>query len=72
MNRVTGTNAARWVIPNTEIVLERVATGHRSGEFLFSSETVARADEFYQRVRGLSYSSSSAKHEPFRRPPVSE
>ena len=55
LNQAAGTNAARWVIPNTEIALERVATGHRSGEFLFSPETVARADDFYQRVRGLTY-----------------
>jgi MscS family membrane protein len=50
-----GTNATRWVVPNTEIALERVTTGSRQGEFLFSSDTVARADEFYKRVRGLEY-----------------
>jgi MscS family membrane protein len=55
LNRATGTNAARWVIPNTEIALERVTSGPRSGEFLFSPETVARAAGFYQRVRGLAY-----------------
>ena len=55
LNPAAGTNAARWIIPNTEIVLERVASGHRSGEFLFSPETVARAEDYYQRVRGLAY-----------------
>jgi MscS family membrane protein len=55
LDRAAGTNATRWVIPNTEIILERVTTGHRTGEFLFSHETVARADDFYQRVRGLAY-----------------
>lgn len=55
LTRATGTNAARWVIPNTEIALERVTSGPRSGEFLFSPETVARVDDFYQRVRGLAY-----------------
>jgi len=49
----TGTNAMRWVIPNTEIALERVLSGPRSGEFLFSANTVARAGDFYERVRGL-------------------
>lgn len=55
LSQPAGTNAARWIIPNTEIVLERVTTGHRSGEFLFSPETVARADDYYRRVRGLPY-----------------
>ncbi|MCX6917541.1 MAG: mechanosensitive ion channel family protein [Verrucomicrobia bacterium] len=59
LNPLAGTNAARWVIPNTEIVLVRTPSGPRSGEFLFSAETVARADEFYERVRGLAYSSLS-------------
>ena len=51
----TGTNAVRWVIPNTEIALVRVPSGPRSGQFLFSPDTVARAGEFYERVRGLPY-----------------
>ena len=50
-----GTGPARWVIPNTEIALVRAQSGPRSGEFLFSAETVARAGEFYERVRGLPY-----------------
>jgi MscS family membrane protein len=45
----------RWVIPDTEIALVRAKTGPRSGEFMFSADTVARADEFYERVRGLPY-----------------
>jgi len=49
----SGTNATRWVIPNTEIVLERVPSGPRQGEFLFSADTVARAGDFYERVRGM-------------------
>lgn len=52
---VTGKNLDRWVIPNTEIALVRQVDGPRSGEYLFSAETVARADEFYQRVEHLSY-----------------
>ena len=47
--------AARWVIPDTEITLVRAASGPRSGEFLFSAETVARAGEFYERVRKMPY-----------------
>ena len=49
-NRLTGgANAARWVIPHTDIALVRVQSGPRSGEFLFSPETVSRADEYYER-----------------------
>ena len=50
-----GANAKRWVIPDTEIALVRAESGPRAGEFLFSAETVARADDFYARVRGLPY-----------------
>ena len=55
LNGLSGSNAERWVIPNTEIVIERMKSGPRSGEFLFSAGTVARAEEFYERVRGLPY-----------------
>ena len=47
--------AVKWVIPDTEITLVRVPSGPRAGEFLFSPETVARADSFYNRVRHLPY-----------------
>jgi len=52
---VGSADAQRWVIPDTEIALVRAKTGPRSGEFLFSTDTVARAGEFYERVRGLPY-----------------
>ena len=58
MNRLTGANANRWVIPHTEIALVRVQNGPRGDEFLFSPETVARAVDFYARVRGLAYTRS--------------
>jgi len=51
----TGTNASRWVVPNTEIALVRMPSGPRSGEFLFSVDTVARAESFYEQVRGLAH-----------------
>ncbi len=50
-----GTNVMHWVVPNTEIVLIRAPTGPRAGAFLFSPETVARADDFYNQVRSLPY-----------------
>jgi len=50
-----GDGEVRWVIPDTEIALVRVKTGPRAGQFLFSPDTVARAGEFYERVRALPY-----------------
>ena len=52
---VGSADAQQWVIPDTEIALVRAKTGPHSGEFLFSPDTVARAGEFYDRVRGLPY-----------------
>jgi len=50
-----GTNTSRWVIPDTEIVLERTTDPIGEGKFLFSPETVARAGEFHDKVKGLPY-----------------
>jgi MscS family membrane protein len=44
-----------WVIPHTEIALVRIPSGPRIGEFLFSADTVARANSFYERVRNQPY-----------------
>ncbi len=49
----TAKTAAYWKIPHTEITIARVEEGPRAGEFLFSSETVERLEEFYERVRDL-------------------
>jgi len=45
----------RWRLPGTEIVLVRIATGVRAGDFVFSTDTVGRAREFFERVRHLPY-----------------
>ena len=45
----------RWRLKDTEIVVHLVESGERKGEYLFSPETVARAKEFYQRVRDFPY-----------------
>jgi MscS family membrane protein len=55
MGLLEGPAATRWVVPNTEIALVRAEDGARSGEYLFSADSVARADEFYARVRGLAH-----------------
>lgn len=46
---------AHWAIPGTEITIARIAEGPRTGEFLFSAETISRLDEFYEAVRHLPY-----------------
>jgi MscS family membrane protein len=45
----------KWTIPHTEIVLVRIEEGERTGEFLFSTGTVERAPEFFERVKHLPY-----------------
>ena len=44
---------ASWKIPHTEITIARVEEGPRTGEFLFTSETVERLEEFYELTRDL-------------------
>jgi MscS family membrane protein len=53
--RVKADGIDRWRLPGTEIVLVKLLTGQRAGEFVFSAETVARAEEFYAAVRHLPY-----------------
>lgn len=45
----------RWVIPNTEIRIQRVENGPRVGEYLFSPETLRRLPEFYANIKDLPY-----------------
>ncbi|MBT8363968.1 MAG: mechanosensitive ion channel family protein [Deltaproteobacteria bacterium] len=45
----------RWRIPDTEITIAKVKDGPREGEWLFSPQTVARLNEFYQKVKHLPY-----------------
>jgi len=45
----------RWRIPNTEILLQQVQEGPRAGAWLFSAETVDRAEAFFARVEDLPY-----------------
>lgn len=45
----------KWRIPNTEIVIWKVAEGPRTGEWLFSSTTVDRAADFHERIAHLPY-----------------
>ncbi len=45
----------RWIVPHTEITLVRIADGDRQGQWVFSADTVERAEDFYIRVRHLPY-----------------
>jgi len=49
----------KWTIPDTEITIVKIEEGARTGEFLFSSETVLRAGEFFQKVKHLPYLKNS-------------
>jgi MscS family membrane protein len=50
---VAATGLTRWTIPHTEITLYLRAEGDRQGQWLFSSDTVARVEEFHDRVEHL-------------------
>lgn len=49
-----------WVIPNTEIRIQRVEKGERAGEYLFTPDTLRRLPEFYEKVKNLPYKSNSS------------
>jgi len=40
-------NISEWRVPGTAIVIAKVTSGPRAGQFLFSPETVARSGELY-------------------------
>jgi MscS family membrane protein len=44
-----------WRVPGTDIKIARVMEGPRTGEYLFSPQTVARAHEFYLLAENLAY-----------------
>lgn len=44
-----------WRVPGTEITLVRLSEGGRAGDWVFSAETVDRAEEFYRLVESLPY-----------------
>ena len=54
-DKVSGDEAVSWTIPHTEITLTRIEKGPQAGHFLFSSSTVARIEEFYEKTRTLPY-----------------
>lgn len=51
----------RWRIPGTDLDIARVTEGPRTGEFLFSPQTVARIAADYEKVRALPYRSGASE-----------
>ena len=45
----------RWILPNSEIRIQRVEKGPRTGEYLFTPETLSRIPEFYAKIKDLPY-----------------
>jgi MscS family membrane protein len=43
----------RWRLPRTEIAIIRLSEGERAGEWVFSGDTVERAEEFFSRVQDM-------------------
>jgi MscS family membrane protein len=44
-----------WRIPGTEIIIERINSGPRLGDYLFSAETVSKIPAFYAAIKDMPY-----------------
>jgi MscS family membrane protein len=58
-----------WRLKDTEISIRKVESGERAGEYLFTTGTVNRAGEFYDKVKHLPYLDGSGQgalyHDPW-------
>ncbi len=52
---VKAQNIGEWRVPGTAIVIAKVTSGPRAGQFLFLPETVARSGELYDAASETSY-----------------
>lgn len=52
---VAAESLSRWRIPNSEITFIRLTDGPRAGEWVFSADTVARAEAFFRVVENVPY-----------------
>ncbi|NLV68525.1 MAG: mechanosensitive ion channel family protein [Spirochaetes bacterium] len=52
---VPGESLLRWRLKGTEITIMVQQSGNRTGEYLFSTDTVSRVREYYELVRHLPY-----------------
>ncbi len=59
---------ARWRLKDTEISVSKVEGGERSGEYLFSPDTVQRAELLYERVRNRPYLAGTTRGAEYREP----
>ena len=57
-----------WRLKSTEIAIDRVLSGERRGQYLFTKNTVERAEEFYLKVKHLSYKKGSGKGAAYSAP----
>ena len=53
--RVAAEKLTRWRVPGTELTLVRLSEGGRAGEWVFSADTVERAEEFYRLAESMPY-----------------
>lgn len=63
-------DSTRWRLKNTEIAIAKVKSGDRTGEFLFTPDTVYRARSFYNKVKNLPYLEGSTKGAGYQEPLV--
>lgn len=50
---VSSEGVRKWTIPDTEISIVRIDEGPRAGEYLFSSDTVSRLREFFEKSKEI-------------------
>jgi MscS family membrane protein len=52
---VADDDITQWTIPNTTITIKKIEHGPRTGQFLFSDETVQQLDRLYRQAKDLPY-----------------
>lgn len=51
----------KWRLPHTEIIVGKVVDGPKTGDFLFTPDTVERLNDYYLAVRDLPYSNGETQ-----------
>lgn len=62
------TDVKKWRLKDTEITIRQVQDGDRVGDYLISSNTVDRAQEFYKKVQHLPYLDGSGMGAMYKDP----
>ncbi|HMV41454.1 MAG TPA: mechanosensitive ion channel family protein [Leptospiraceae bacterium] len=55
LEKIPETAVDKWSIPDTEITITKITSGNRSGEYVFTAETVASASEYYRKTSHMPY-----------------